>query len=79
VAIKVPYFANAAGQLMSAPVDESPTVRIGRPTPVAGAPGNIMDISTAPDGRLLLLRREPAAKAPLEIVEHWTAMAGASR
>jgi serine/threonine-protein kinase len=73
------YFANAAGQLMSAPVDESPTVQIGRPTPVAGAPGDIIDISTAPDGRLLLLRSEPVAEAPLEIVEHWTAMAGAIR
>jgi serine/threonine-protein kinase len=73
------YFADAAGHLISASVDESPTVRIGRPTPVAGAPDDVMDLSTAPDGRLLLLRSEPTAEAPLEIVEHWTAMSGAAR
>ncbi|HET7585851.1 MAG TPA: protein kinase [Gemmatimonadaceae bacterium] len=73
------YFADAAGHLMSASIDDRPTVRIGRPAPVPGAPDDVVDLSTASDGRLLLLRSQPIAEAPLEIVVHWTAMSGVGR
>jgi len=72
------YFADAAGHLNAVTVSEGPPVRIGRATIVSSAPGNIIDVDVAPDGRLLLLTDESPAQAPLEVVEHWTALAATS-
>ncbi|HEX8941954.1 MAG TPA: protein kinase [Gemmatimonadaceae bacterium] len=67
------YFADAGGHLVSVTVDQNPTMRIGRPAPVAGAPDDIIDLDAASDGRLLLIRSESSGEAPLEIITHWTA------
>jgi Tol biopolymer transport system component len=67
------YFADAGGHVVSVTVDQSPTVRIGRPAPVPGAPDDIVDLDVASDGRLLLIRSESSGEAPLEIITHWTA------
>jgi serine/threonine-protein kinase len=76
------YFADGAGHLVSVTLDQKPTVRIGRPVAVAGAPDDIIDLDTAPNGRLLLIRSESSGEAPLEIITQWTApttRAGAPR
>lgn len=73
------YFADAAGRLNAVTVAEGPPVRIGRAAVVSGAPSNIIDIDVAPGGRLLLLCDESPAQAPLELIEHWTALASPAR
>jgi hypothetical protein len=67
------YFADASGTLQSVPVVTSPELRIGKPTPVPGAPANIGGIEAAPDGRLLLLYNDRSTGAPLTLVENWSA------
>ena len=67
------YFADPSGHLVSVSIEESPTVHIGRATPVAGAPDGIIDLDAAADGRLLIVRSETREQRPLELVQHWTA------
>jgi hypothetical protein len=76
---KTIYFADAAGHLVSVTLDQDPTVRIGRPTAVAGAPDDIIDLDTAPNGRLLVIRSESSGEAPLEIITHWAAPTNRAR
>jgi len=76
---KTIYFADGAGHLVSVTLDQDPTMRIGRPTAVAGAPDDIIDLDTAPNGRLLVIRSESSGEAPLEIITHWTAPPNRSR
>jgi serine/threonine-protein kinase len=68
------YFLDAAGTLTSAPVETGPELRIGKPSPVAGAPRGIVELDAAPNGRLLLLYDDHMAEAPLTLVENWAAL-----
>jgi serine/threonine-protein kinase len=67
------YFADAGGNLQSVPMVTSPELRVGKPSPVPGAPANIGGIEAAPDGRLLLLSNDRSTGAPLTLVENWSA------
>ena len=67
------YFLGPGGTLLSVPVVTSPELRIGKPTPVPGAPAHIGGLEAADDGRLLLLYDDQSAAAPLTLVENWTA------
>jgi Tol biopolymer transport system component len=67
------YFLGPGGTLLSVPVVTSPELRIGKPTPVPGAPAHIGGLEAASDGRLLLLYDDRSAAAPLTLVENWTA------
>jgi hypothetical protein len=67
------YFADAVGILQSVPVVTLPELRIGKPSPVPGAPANIGGIEAAPDGRLLLLYDDRSTGAPLTLIENWSA------
>jgi eukaryotic-like serine/threonine-protein kinase len=65
------YFADPGGHLLSVSVGVSPSLHVGRATPVTGAPDGIVDLDAAADGRLLLLRSESSEHGPLELFEHW--------
>ncbi|MEP7326916.1 MAG: hypothetical protein ABI836_13275, partial [Gemmatimonadota bacterium] len=64
-------FANSSHQLMVAAIRGD---GIGKPTPVRGAPPNIVGIDVASDGRLVLLRSEASDQVPLSLIEHWTGL-----
>ena len=69
------YYSNAASQLMVVPVSEGPTISVGRPARVPGAPDNVGGIGAAADGRLLLLTENGAGRELVTVVSDWTRMA----
>ena len=71
------YFASSSHQLMVAAIRDDGI--IGKPTPVRGAPPNIVGIDVASDGRLVLLRSEASDQVPLSLIEHWTGMLEVAR
>ena len=72
---RILYFADGSGHLVSVNVADRPTLAIGRPTLVAGAPDHIISLDAAPNGRLLLVCDESPGQSPLEMIEHWSALA----
>jgi dipeptidyl aminopeptidase/acylaminoacyl peptidase len=65
------FFLDAAGKLFWVPIATSPELRVGKPTPVAGAPKDIFDMDVAPNGKLLLLYEDRSREAALTLVENW--------
>jgi len=65
------YFIDATQHLMSASIAEGSPMAIGRPARVAGAPDGIVDLSTAPGGRLLILHDDKRNRVPLTVVTDW--------
>jgi Tol biopolymer transport system component/tRNA A-37 threonylcarbamoyl transferase component Bud32 len=70
------YFVDATQHLMAVAITVAPQVSIGRPVRIAGAPDGIVGVSTAPDGRLLLLHNAQRNPVPLTVIANWRSMLG---
>ncbi len=67
------YFIDATRQLMAASISEGPSLAVGKPARVRGAPDGIVSLSMAPDGRLLILHDDRRNAVPLTVVANWPA------
>ena len=70
------YYVDATQHLMSVAIGTGPPVAIGRPARVAGAPDGVVGVSTAPNGRLLLLHNDKRNPVPLTVITNWASMLG---
>jgi Tol biopolymer transport system component len=70
------YFIDATQHLMAASISEGSPVSIGRPARVPGAPDGIVNLGTAPGGRLLILHDDKRNRVPLTVVTDWRTTLG---
>jgi serine/threonine-protein kinase len=69
------YYVDASGYLMAVPITETPSLAVGRPARVPGSPDGLVNVTAAPDGRLLLLAHGDRGKTLVTVVSDWTRMA----
>ena len=70
------YFIDATQHLMAASITEGSPMAIGRPARVPGAPDGVVNLSTAPGGRLLILHDDKRNRVPLTVISKWPATLG---
>ena len=65
------YYASGDGKLMSAAISDRAGVTISKPMGYPGAPGDLLNLDAAPDGRLVLVSDVSPGPMPLTLIEHW--------
>ncbi len=71
------YYIDATQHLMAASITEGTPMGIGRPARVPGAPDGVINVTSAPGGRLLILHDDKRNRVPLTVMTRWPATLGA--
>ena len=70
------YYIDATQHLMAASITEGTPMGIGRPARVPGAPDGVINVTSAPGGRLLILHDDKRNRVPLTVMTRWPATLG---